>query len=470
MKGRDGFTTVRRALAALSLVSAFLVTSATAEASSGLKPGAITATKEQNGGLQARIELTVSNRGDVGQRGGRKARLRMIGTDGEKLRLGNVEVPKLGPGKSIQLSHTHAIPGAAGPGDYDVEACVRSHKRVRCATASAAFVIDGAKLVADPISQSFGTVTTGAQQEHTFTITNTGDLPSGAIDPASVAGAAADQFAVAADGCGGSTLAPGASCTVGASFVPTSSGAKSARLEATATPGGTAATELSGTGSLPAHLVMTPATYDFGPVLRNTNSPYKAFTVENTGDEPSSAIATSLGGSTPTLFEINGATNTCAGQVLAPAATCSLEVRFNPNFRGARAATVNATATTGGTASSTLSGFAANPSATFVSPGSHDFGAVPVNSQTPQTDFTVTNTGDLPIGNLVISVTSSTTVWIPDRGTCGNTLAPGANCTFRMSFKPINTGAQSASVLVFDSTTSGTTSTVSLTGSGMPTP
>lgn len=470
MKRGGGLLTFRGSLATLALVAATLVPAAAAEAAGGLTPGEITAAKEQAGGLQAHIELTVSNRGDVGQRGGRKARLRMVASDGQKLRLGNVTVPRLLPGKSVRLSHTHAIPGAAGPGDYDIEACIRSKKRVRCGSASAPLVIDGAKLIADPSSQGFGTVTTGAQQARTFTITNTGDLPSGAIGPVAVAGAAADQFGVDADECGGSSLAPGASCTVSALFAPTSGGAKSARLEATATPGGTAAADLAGTGSLPAHLVMTPASHDFGPVLRNTNSPYKAFTVENTGDEPSSAITTSLGGSVPSVFEINGATNTCAGQTLAPAATCSLEVRFKPSFRGARAATVDATATTGGTASSTLSGFAANPSSTFVSPNSHNFGAVPVNSQTSPVDFTVTNTGDLPIGNLVISVTASTTVWVPDRGTCGSTLAPGESCVFTMAFRPLNTGSQNANVLVFDSTTSGTTSTISLSGEGMPTP
>lgn len=102
--------------------------------------------------------------------------------------------------------------------------------------------------------------TTGAQ---TVTITDSGMLPL-AVAQLSLGGANAGEFATTADNCTGKTIAPGAACTVGVTFMPTASGPASATLSITdnaadspqtvaltgSTPAPTAATRLAGTNRI----------------------------------------------------------------------------------------------------------------------------------------------------------------------------------------------------------------------------
>jgi hypothetical protein len=60
-------------------------------------------------------------------------------------------------------------------------------------------------------------------------VTNTGSVPLH-VGAGSIVGAAADEFATPADGCSGTTVAVGASCTVSVAFAPTRAGAASAHL------------------------------------------------------------------------------------------------------------------------------------------------------------------------------------------------------------------------------------------------
>ena len=79
-----------------------------------------------------------------------------------------------------------------------------------------------------------------------YTITNIGSTPTSAIAD-SLSGPDAAHFRLTSDGCAGTSLAGGASCTVTASFAPTRAGSRTAWLAATATDGGTARALLTGT-------------------------------------------------------------------------------------------------------------------------------------------------------------------------------------------------------------------------------
>ena len=81
------------------------------------------------------------------------------------------------------------------------------------------------------------------------------------------------------------------------------------------------------------------------------------YTLKNTGDSTSSAITISVTGSSPGAW-ITG-TDTCTNTTLAPNATCTVQETFLGQFLTtgtSYSATLNATVTTGGTATNTMSG------------------------------------------------------------------------------------------------------------------
>src|SRR5262249_53375070 len=85
-----------------------------------------------------------------------------------------------------------------------------------------------AALAGDASTFAFGTVdVTQASLAQTLTVTNKGDVPSGALST-TIDGDAGD-FTVT-NGCPTSPLAPGASCTIGVVFAPASGGMKSINI------------------------------------------------------------------------------------------------------------------------------------------------------------------------------------------------------------------------------------------------
>lgn len=88
---------------------------------------------------------------------------------------------------------------------------------------------------------SFFDTTVGLTSSLTFTVTNSGGAPSGSITM-SLSETVPTTFSITSDGCTGTQLAGGASCTVQVTFAPVEIGSWSVTLSATATPGGTAST------------------------------------------------------------------------------------------------------------------------------------------------------------------------------------------------------------------------------------
>jgi len=114
-------------------------------------------------------------------------------------------------------------------------------------TASAALTGTGARpavLSASASAHDFGDLETGvASAATTITITNTGDVASGTL---ALTNSASSEI-TATNGCTG-TLAAGASCTIMATFKPSTGGARSGSLSLAASPGGTVAITLTARG------------------------------------------------------------------------------------------------------------------------------------------------------------------------------------------------------------------------------
>ena len=298
-----------------------------------------------------------------------------------------------------------------------------------------------AKLTIAPTNHDFGTHATGTTSPaQTFTVTNTGGVPSGTISTR-LKDAEPDQFSKSADNCDGHTLAPGASCTVDAAFAPAAVvGTHDATIEAAATPGGTATAALSGTVA-PAQLTIAPTSRNFGTVLLGSTSSPTTFTVTNTGGVPSGNITTALGGANSDQFTKSA--DNCNTVSLNAGASCTLGVAFSPlssATSGAKNATVSASATPGGTASATLTGNAQKPAELQISPASHDFGNVVQGGSARQT-FTITNVGEQTAGVDSITVTGpdgpqfNLGTYTCSSGTSG-LITGGGNCTIELIWLP----------------------------------
>jgi hypothetical protein len=200
-----------------------------------------------------------------------------------------------------------------------------------------------------PPTWNYGTVVLGTEATApAFVVSNEGDVATGTV-MITVSG---PGFFITTNSCPPS-LAPHAMCSVGVKFVPQFPGMHSGTLQASASPGGTSVTTLTGTGVTPASLSISPSTHDYGAVGVGGSASF-LFTVTNTGGAASGTITASLFGPNAPEFSIAG--GTCPGASLPGGANCSIVVRFQPATVGPKDATLVASASPGGSPSARLTG------------------------------------------------------------------------------------------------------------------
>jgi hypothetical protein len=179
----------------------------------------------------------------------------------------------------------------------------------------------------------------GGGTASTYPITNTGQTATGSL---TVTGSD-PEFAVGRDLCSSVSLAPGKTCTLDVTFVPTSEGDKVAMLGVSS--GGTplGALQVRGTSALERptiYLGMTPPTLDFGTTRVGSVSSERTFTVINSG-----GIMTGMPvvGKMDARSSVGGAAQFCYATTcqapLGPAGTCHVVVTFAPTVAGYTAAT-----------------------------------------------------------------------------------------------------------------------------------
>ena len=253
------------------------------------------------------------------------------------------------PGATCAVS-MRFMPTTAGPASATLT--VASFGGNASAALSGAGTSTGsAFLTANPGSISFGSVVIGASRDLSTTITNGGTSLSGPVTLA-ISGANASAFAVTTSTCG-TPLSPGQSCGVTVRYTPAVSGAASATLTASASPGGSAVVTLNGTGAAPAALTITPDAYSFGPVIVGQFRD-ASFVVANTGGSSAGTVTV-----TPLAAPYSVVSNTCPTAFLAslsPGASCNVTVRFDPVALGDAAATLSVTGSLGGAATAGISG------------------------------------------------------------------------------------------------------------------
>lgn len=197
-----------------------------------------------------------------------------------------------------------------------------------------------------PTSINFGLqptgVTSGAQ---TVSLTNnTSDPIPFATSDLAFSGTNATDFASPSNTCG-TSIAAGASCTVSLTFTPSTAAAESATLTLsllitnggiTTSPSFTVA--LSGTGTPPPAVGLSPTTLTFGGQLLTTTSAAQTVTLTNSGGGPLTINSIAASGDF-------AQTNTCppSTSTLAAGANCTINVTFAPTATGTRKGTLSIT-------------------------------------------------------------------------------------------------------------------------------
>jgi hypothetical protein len=298
----------------------------------------------------------------------------------------------------------------------------------------------------------------GATAVQTSTVTNTGSETVTFTSAGLTANATHyEQVTGASDDCAPTTsLAAGASCEVRLRFDPTTVGDKPSSFSI-ASNAATVVIDLTGTGTQ-TELTRSPAALAFGSQdVDNGPTAAQASTVTNSGTEPVTLSALSVGGADAGQFErLGGQAGDCAsGDTLAAGETCAVRVRFDPPATGDRTAavTVDAAApaadvTVALTGAGTQTALALSPSALVFGSRDVDAGATAADAST------VTNTGSEPVTISAVDLGGTDAGQFErlagEAGDCGagTTLAAGATCVVRVRFDPSSAGEKSASVTV----------------------
>ncbi len=300
----------------------------------------------------------------------------------------------------------------------------------------------------------------------TVTVKNTG---TAAITMGTITLDETTDFAISSNTCpaSGAKLNAAASCALGLTFKPASTGAKKgAVLIADSDPSSPQLVGLSGTGT--SNISLSPASITFVTTAVGTVSAVTKVTLTN-----NSGVNITLG--TPALT-ITGPfasanTTTCSnGAVIASTGTCIISAEFKPTATGYASGSISVS-DSDVTSPQSVSLQGTGTGIKFT-PSSVNFGTVNDGTQVSST-VTITNVGTTPvsfIGAEIVGVNSADfadnyTDGPPCNNTASSPLQPGATCTLTVYFLPTKVGTESATYKVFDNSP-GNPQTLSLTGKG----
>ena len=338
--------------------------------------------------------------------------------------------------------------------------------------------------ISESPSYDFGDSVLQVSNAHTFTVTN-----SGGFEAKTMTGVGLNLHYAFLGGsypgtggtCGATLAGNNTSCSVVVEFIPQSTGPHFDTIEINYNDGLTvqqATRNIEGNGQSPATLTISDAAiYDYG--LNGTDvGNSKTFTVTQGGDVDATAIASNtltvpyqyLGGSYP------GTGGDC-GTTLAVGSTCAIVVDFNSAAAGVFTETIELSFSDGFQTQTTtrdLTGEAIEVAVLEISDGpTFDYGRLLIASENDKT-FTVSNTGGFDATTisevgLAAPYAFKGSSFPGAGGTCGTTIAPGANCTIVVTYTPELFGVESDTIdfSYFDGI--GTqNSDRSITGEGFP--
>lgn len=274
---------------------------------------------------------------------------------------------------------------------------------------------------------------------------NKGAKISGALVVA-LSGANADNFTVATDGCGGRQLESSATCVVALTFSPLTAAMKSADLNVSADPGGSARMPLTGQGLDPARLDLAPLVKNFGPITAGGVSTSETFTLSNSGSVNATGLTVQLEGNDAGAFVISS--NGCPQSLGATA--CVVVARFEPRQVGAFTANLVARADNGLLASSTLVGDGTAPPGAQLTANlaSVDFQNWNVGATSTAEQVIINNIGGQVSGPIAVNLAGAngSDFAVSVDGCSGMMLAPLGSCTVQLTFSPTGAAVRTATL------------------------
>ena len=213
----------------------------------------------------------------------------------------------------------------------------------------------------------------------------------------------------------------------------------------------------------------SPAALSFPSTPVGSASARKDVTVTNT-----SALfvlkvgALAIGGGDADEFKISG--ESCVGTTLAPAASCTVSVRFAPVGDGPASSTLRVFDDAAGSPQSVALGGTGGPPpapALTAAPASVGFANQRTGTTSAAQAVTVTNSGSaaLTIASTAIGGPNPGDFSITADGCGGHTIAPGATCTTSVAFRPATNAIRTAQLRYTDNAT-GSPQALGLSGRG----
>ena len=288
-----------------------------------------------------------------------------------------------------------------------------------------------------PPSLNFGNQTVGiTSTKRVSTLTNTGNGPL-TIRSISVTGANNRDFAEM-NNCGTSVASHG-NCKITVTFRPSLTGKRTAAVSIRDNaPGSPQSVPLSGVGVLPA-VTFSPTSLTFPDQVVFTTSKAKTVKLTNTG----------LGVLIVKSIAVTGSfsqTNTCT--TVNPGASCTMSVTFRPKTIGTLTGSVSVADNAPGSPQKV--GLKGTGTYIQLTPTSLNFGNQPVGTRSLAKSITLTNKGGTAVNITSISITGIDAKDFAETNTCGKSVASGASCFIKVTFKPLVKGKRTADVSIYD--------------------
>jgi hypothetical protein len=146
-----------------------------------------------------------------------------------------------------------------------------------------------------------------------------------------------------------------------------------------------------------------------------------------------------------------------------PGANCTISVKFHPGNKGVFHGTVSVTDNAPGSPQKVPQ----TGTGTFVQlvPTKLNFGNQSVGTRSLAKRITLTNKGSVTVNISGISITGTDTGDFAETNTCGKSVASGASCFIKVTFKPLKKGNRTANVSISDDG-GGSPQKVALSGTG----
>jgi HYDIN/CFA65/VesB-like, Ig-like domain len=316
----------------------------------------------------------------------------------------------------------------------------------------------------EPGSYDFGLQQINNNSAQTnFLLRNTGAAPV-QVNSIDIVAPGPNAFWTGNIDCWGQTLQPNDTCNVQVNFGPNQPIPYSAQLRAMVN-GVSFTAFLSGRGGQPV-FTASPNPADFGFATAGQPGDTRTITLINQGDLPGAFFVAIISGGDVGSFRLLH--EDCTGVPLGPSASCTAQVRFQPESSGAKVATLTLVGDQGQPFQMNLTGDGVDPQVSLT-PDDYDFGRQAVGSSSAGQRFELSNDGASPMrlsGASIIGPDADQFRLSADDCT-DVTLPTGGRCAVQVRFAPDAKGTRSARLRI---TGDDGSQTASLSGVGANSP